>query len=272
MIAPPSPRRSMSRRHSRVVRNAPSRWMASIFFQSARLKSVSLLTIWMPALDTSTSTRPWRATTPAMPSTTCRSSVTSIATAMASPPASRIAWAAASAAPALRSAMATLPPAAAYTSAMRRPMPLAAPVTTQTLPSSRFMGALRGGGLQDSAEAWGASAVGEIRGCRQFHRHPVGVAGAGRAQPFAQARRGLDDDVVDHVLLQGAAERLAARAARPDADVVAAVRLRGHGHQRFLHVVRVGGVDGGQVGAPDCRLEAPGRVEMPFRPGRLARA
>src|SRR5690606_23917747 len=31
------------------------------------------------------------------------------------------------------------PPAAAYTSAMRRPMPLAAPVTTQTLPSSRFM-------------------------------------------------------------------------------------------------------------------------------------
>ena len=44
--------------HSRVVRKAPSRWIASSFFQSARLKSTTRLTIWMPALDTSTSTLP----------------------------------------------------------------------------------------------------------------------------------------------------------------------------------------------------------------------
>src|SRR3546814_1063398 len=42
---------------------------------------------------------------------------------------------------------------------------------------------------------------------RQFHGHAVGVAVASLAQVPAQRRRGLDDDVVDHVLLQRAAER-----------------------------------------------------------------
>ena len=51
-------RACMSFMHSRVVRKAPSRWIASIFFQSAKLKSVTALMIWMPALETSTSTRP----------------------------------------------------------------------------------------------------------------------------------------------------------------------------------------------------------------------
>src|SRR5690606_5800159 len=150
------------------------------------------------------------------------SSVTSMATAMASPPASRIARAASSAAAVLRSAIATRPPARAYTSAIRRPMPLAAPVTTQTVSSSRFMGDSWVGRVRIAADAGraprparataAASRSGaEVRLRRQFGRHPVGVAGARRAQAFAEARRGLDDDVVDHVLLQGAAERLDAR-------------------------------------------------------------
>src|SRR5690606_8461755 len=37
---------------------------------------------------------------------------------------------------------------------------------------------------------------------RQFHRHAVGVAGAGRAQALAQLRRGLHDQVEDRVLLE----------------------------------------------------------------------
>jgi hypothetical protein len=35
---------------ARVVRNAPSRWIASIFFQSEKLNSSMGCTIWMPAL------------------------------------------------------------------------------------------------------------------------------------------------------------------------------------------------------------------------------
>ena len=40
-----------------VVRKAPSRWMASIFFQSAKGKSSIGCTIWMPALETRMSIR-----------------------------------------------------------------------------------------------------------------------------------------------------------------------------------------------------------------------
>src|SRR5690606_38428505 len=66
-----------------------------------------------------------------------------------------------------------------------------------------------------------------IRPPGQFDRDAVAVAGAQRAQARTQGRRGLDDQVVDHVLLQGAAEGLAAGAAGPDADVVATMGLRG---------------------------------------------
>ena len=44
--------------HAFVVRNAPSRWMAMIFFQSAKGKSSIGCTIWMPALETRMSTVP----------------------------------------------------------------------------------------------------------------------------------------------------------------------------------------------------------------------
>ena len=48
-------------RQALVVRKAPSRWMASSFFQSANGKSTSGLTIWMPAFLTSTSILPYLA-------------------------------------------------------------------------------------------------------------------------------------------------------------------------------------------------------------------
>ena len=60
-----------------MVRNAPSRWIASTRFQSAKPNSSSGATIWMPALLTSTSMRP--KPRPRWPSarSTCASSVTS---------------------------------------------------------------------------------------------------------------------------------------------------------------------------------------------------
>jgi hypothetical protein len=41
-----------------VVRNAPSRWMAKIFFQSANGNSSIGCTIWTPAFETRTSMEP----------------------------------------------------------------------------------------------------------------------------------------------------------------------------------------------------------------------
>ena len=51
----------MCLRHALVVRNAPSRWIDSSFFQSAKEKSTTGFTIWMPALETSRSMRPYLA-------------------------------------------------------------------------------------------------------------------------------------------------------------------------------------------------------------------
>src|SRR5688500_12598222 len=136
MIAPPAPRAYMSLRQARVVRNAPSRWIASIFFHSARLNSSTALTIWMPAFDTRMSTLPKASTTAATPASTSASSVTSILTPIAFAPPRTSSCAVARAPSRSRSATATAAPCAAYTSAMRLPMPLAAPVTIATLPSS----------------------------------------------------------------------------------------------------------------------------------------
>ena len=65
MTLPPLPDAFMCGMQALVVRNAPSRWMASIFFHSANGKSSSGCTIWIPALLTSTSTPPKAATTAA---------------------------------------------------------------------------------------------------------------------------------------------------------------------------------------------------------------
>src|SRR5689334_1529210 len=133
MMLPPRPERCMCGSTARVVRKAPSRWMASIFFQSANGNSSSGCTIWMPALLTSTSTPSQARTTAATAAATCSSFVTSIATASAVPPLRLISSAAPCAACWFRSAIATLAPSAAKRSAISLPMPLAAPVTMATL-------------------------------------------------------------------------------------------------------------------------------------------
>jgi hypothetical protein len=58
MILPPVPAAYICFRHALVVRNAPSRWIASIFFHWAKGNSSSGWTIWIPALLTRMSTLP----------------------------------------------------------------------------------------------------------------------------------------------------------------------------------------------------------------------
>src|SRR5580658_2894116 len=118
---------------ARVVRNAPSRWMARSRFHSANGSSSSGATIWMPALLTSTSIRPKTEIAAAMPDSTSDSLVTSIATAMTRSPELSSSSAAARAAVKLRSAITTQAPASAKVRAISLPIPLAAPVTTAVL-------------------------------------------------------------------------------------------------------------------------------------------
>ena len=79
------------------------------------------------------------ATTLSVPALTAASSVTSIATPIALPPAAVISAATLSAASWLMSAMATLAPCFAYNSAIALPRPLAAPVIRATLPFMSVM-------------------------------------------------------------------------------------------------------------------------------------
>src|ERR1700756_4308382 len=132
----PLPCRYICRSASRVVRKAPSRWMASRRFQSANGSSSSGATIWIPALLTSMSIRPKADTAAAMPDSTSDSLVTSIATAITRAPELSSSSAAVRAALRLTSAIATRAPAAAKVRAISLPMPLAAPVTTAVFPSS----------------------------------------------------------------------------------------------------------------------------------------
>ena len=151
----------MCLRQAFVVRKAPSRWMARSFFQSAKGKSTSGLTIWMPAFDTRMSILPYFATTSATPSFTWSSSVTFMATAKASPPcAALISSAAAFAAARLRSAITGVAPSAAKRRAISLPMPLAAPVTIAILPSKRAMSSVLSSGCGPrSPRARGRAAV-----------------------------------------------------------------------------------------------------------------
>src|ERR1700720_603789 len=124
-------------RQALVIRNAPSRWIGNSRFQSANGKSTIGLTIWIPALLTSTSIRPYFAIVSATPFLTVVSSATFIPTAKASEPWALISRAVASAASRLRSAMTGVPPSAAKRSAISLPMPLAAPVMTATFLAKR---------------------------------------------------------------------------------------------------------------------------------------
>ena len=114
----------------------------------------------------------------------------------------------------------------------RRCRPRAAFVARVAL-VQRIAGAAAGGDrLPGAGQAvlMSSSSAGRIAHCvlkasgsRQLHRHAIGVAVARRAQLRAQGRRRLQHEVEDRVLLDAAAHRIAAGAARPDADVLAAV-------------------------------------------------
>src|SRR6185312_1662753 len=104
-----------------VVRKPPSRWIASIFFQSAKANCSIGLMICTPALEIRMSRRPNAATTLSVPALTASSLVTSIATPSALPPAALI-------------SAATLSAASWLISAIALPRPLAAPVIRATLP------------------------------------------------------------------------------------------------------------------------------------------
>src|ERR1700728_199237 len=145
MMLPPLCR-YICRSAARVVRNAPSRWMASRRFQSAYGSSSSGATIWIPALLTSTSMRPKAATTAAVPDSTSDSLVTSMAMAMACSPERSSSSAAAGPPVESRSAITTRAPAWTKVRAISLPIPLAAPVTIATL-SLRFIHSAPAGSL-----------------------------------------------------------------------------------------------------------------------------
>src|SRR5580704_8643182 len=167
-------------RQALVMRKAPSRWIASSRFQSANGNSTIGLTIWMPALLTSTSIRPYFAIVSATPFSTAVSSATFMPTAKASRPLALISRAVASAASRLRSAMTGVPPSAAKRSAISLPMPLAAPVIMATFVAKRDISALLSGVSQviehDLAET--QRQVRHIVGSRNHltHRQPRHVA------------------------------------------------------------------------------------------------
>src|SRR6201988_704304 len=170
-------------RQALVIRKAPSRWIASSRFQSANGKSTIGLTIWIPALLTSTSMWPYFAIVSATPFSTAASSATFIPTAKASEPFALISRAVASAASRLRSAMTDVLPSAAKRMAISLQMPHAAPVIMATFPLKRDMWASfqgESGVLQiiehDLAET--ERQVGNIVGRRDHfaHRQPRHVA------------------------------------------------------------------------------------------------
>src|SRR6516162_8493638 len=161
MIAPPAPL-YMCLRQAFVVRKAPSKWIASIFFQSLNGNSSIGYTIWMPALLTRISSRPNRSTVVAIPASTAASSLTSIATPTAVPPARLIWVAVASADCNCRSAIATFAPSVPKRLAISLPMPLAAPVMIATLPSSCPMKRIPVGRSERMSQARGPRASDEV--------------------------------------------------------------------------------------------------------------
>src|SRR5690349_9938640 len=170
----------MCLRQALVVRKAPSRWIASRRFQSANGKSTTGLTIWIPALLTNTSIRPYFAIVSATPFSTAASSATFMPTAKASEPLALISRAVASAASRLRSAITGVPPSAAKRNAISLPMPLAAPVMIATFALKRDMRKLLSRVFQviehDFAKA--KRQVGDIMGGRNHfaHRQPRHIA------------------------------------------------------------------------------------------------
>src|SRR4051794_21040334 len=154
----PERARYIWRRQARVVRNAPSRWIAIMRLQSDNGKSTSGLTIWIPALLTRTSIRRYLIKVFSTASSTDASLTTSMITGNAWPssPSSR---AVACAASKLRSAIIAVPPALMKRAATSFPIPLAAPVMSATFPAKSGIG----GSFNEQQQAVDATLHGRLR-------------------------------------------------------------------------------------------------------------
>src|SRR5262245_14643661 len=195
MMLPPRPDSYMRGRQALVVRKAPSRWMASIFFHSLNGKSSRGCTICTPALLTRMSITPNSATAAATPLFTAPSSVTSMAIASARGPARPISSAVLSACALSTSAMTTWAPSAANLAAISLPMPLAAPVTMAVFPSS-LIGALLVSRSYSDRHRWHALRHDEL-GLGVCHHVADANAGCGLLQHGAGIREGDDGELGD---------------------------------------------------------------------------
>src|SRR6056297_430791 len=124
----PPPFSYIWRSAARVTRKAPSRCTLMTLLQSENASLCTGSMCWMPALANAISRPPHFSTMAATPSSTACSFVTSIARAMAVPPAFSMASTASWALSRVKSATATLAPSRPYCSAIARPMPRPAPV------------------------------------------------------------------------------------------------------------------------------------------------
>src|SRR5262245_23445503 len=188
--------------HSRVVRNAPSRWTASSVFHSASESASIGRTSWIPAFATRMSTRSKADTVFATPASTSFSLVTSMRSPSARAPFARRTPARSVAPLPSRSAIVTAAPAAAKVSAMCFPIPLAAPVTSAALPSSLM--------LCSSCRRCAVEPLARVAACRS-ENVPLDDRHQDRDQERKERhheRDPSDDDAVRVALLQLAAVRL----------------------------------------------------------------
>src|SRR5229473_1083509 len=183
MIDPPLRALYICRRQARVVRNAPSRWTARSLRQASKVRSTMDARCWYPALLTRTSMPPKRSIALATPASTWRSSVTSIATAIAVPPARSISPTTILAGSSCKSAMQTFAPSRANARAISRPRPLAAPVTMAALSFICIVAPLLQRSFQPAAQlADDAAPEGEHADHEDqslSHRHPRPQPGKG---------------------------------------------------------------------------------------------
>jgi hypothetical protein len=124
-------------KHSRAIRKPPVRLVATTASQPLALIVAAGAMYWPPALLTSASMRPWRASTVATACLTASSSRMSQARLSARPPSARISSAVACSLAASRPSSTGVAPSAASSWAVQRPMPEPPPVTTTTWPANR---------------------------------------------------------------------------------------------------------------------------------------
>src|SRR5688572_7546746 len=221
MMLPPLPAATMARAPACATRQAPSRLVFMTLCQSSSVSSMEGLVCAMPALFTTMSGAPTAFATAANAASTDAGSVTSIATAIALPPAPPISPTSLSRRSVRRAQAATVAPSASSRRAKLSPSPLEAPVTRATLPrmSSQFMGSdtnvvyQHGTGLRHAHELDGA--LPDVRPIARGQERLRGVTGerarelrhVGDDTAHAQVRQRVRIGAQAHALLLGALQR-----------------------------------------------------------------